>query len=156
MIDLVIQAIEKPLCDMISQLIIDGTTDYMNDMMRKSGYYWKYEKYPDVIKDDRFVDGMEVHKGYMIIKYAGYVYYQPDLTDEYITRDMLNPITYNYFNYHMGFQIRRAGFNNAFYIFHKYYDAYSKEGVVKVTEPPTVDFFNNAALFNVKGMFGDS
>lgn len=122
---------------MISDVLIQSSEELMNQMMQSSGYYWPYKEYNDTIKDDRFVSGLEMGSGYMVIRYSGYVYNTKNLTDEFINRDMLNDITYNKYNRQVQFTFSRAGFDNAYYIFHKYYDAYSGEAY-DVTEPPTL------------------
>lgn len=145
LIDLILGAIEGQISDMISDVLIQSSEELMNQMMQSSGYYWPYKEYNDTIKDDRFVSGLEMGSGYMVIRYSGYVYNTKNLTDEFINRDMLNDITYNKYNRQVQFTFSRAGFDNAYYIFHKYYDAYSGEAY-DVTEPPTLQFVNTGSL----------
>lgn len=56
----------------------------MNPMLDEDGYYFDYEKYPDIIKDDRFVNKMEVTNKFSVIYYSGYTYNKNHLDDEYM------------------------------------------------------------------------
>lgn len=98
LIDLILGAIEGQISDMISDVLIQSSEELMNQVMQSSGYYWPYKEYNDTIKDDRFVSGLEIGSGYMVIRYSGYVYNTQNLSDEFITRDKLNAITYNKYN----------------------------------------------------------
>lgn len=49
----------------------------------------------------------------------------------------------------MQFTFSRAGFDNAYYIFHKYYDAYSGEAY-SVLAPPTLEFVNTGSLTTLR------
>ena len=49
----------------------------------------------------------------------------------------------------MQFTFSKAGFDNAYYIFHKYYDAYSGDAY-KVLEPPTPKFVNTGSITTVR------
>ncbi|CAL6082066.1 Conserved_hypothetical protein [Hexamita inflata] len=149
LIDLVISAVESSLTDVISNVIIQSIIQIMNELMKSDGYFEPYQQYPNIIKDDRYTNGLVTHRGYMVVVFSGYVYSTANYSDEFITADKLIKRTDNLFNKQLTFEIAEAGFNNAFYIFHKYHDAYSKPGF-KLTKAPTVTFYNVQAVLDVQ------
>ncbi|CAL6066800.1 Conserved_hypothetical protein [Hexamita inflata] len=149
LIDLVINAVESSLTDVISNVIIQAVINIMNELMKSDGYFEPYQQYPDIIKDDRYTNGLVTHRGYMVVVFSGYVYSTTNYSDEYISSDKLIKRTDNLFNKELTFEIAEAGFNNAFYIFHKYHDAYSKPGSFIVKEAPTVKFYNVQAMLDL-------
>ncbi|CAL6048870.1 Conserved_hypothetical protein [Hexamita inflata] len=150
LIDLVINAVQDSICDIISNVLVNGMTGIMNSMLQSNGYYEEYAAYPDIIKDDRFAANTITKRGYMTVQYSGYIYKFDTLSDQYINRSLLNARTFNKYNKELSFVLSKAGFDNSFYIFHHYHDVYSKPGSFKVVEAPTIDFFNVQAVLNLK------
>ncbi|CAL6003272.1 Conserved_hypothetical protein [Hexamita inflata] len=150
LIDLVINAVQDSICDIISKVLVNGMTDLMNQMLQSNGYYEEYAKYPDIIKDDRFAGDVVNKRGFMVVQLAGYIYKFDNLSDQFINSTLLPKKTFNRFNEEIQFELTRAGFNNFLYIFHKYHNVFSKPDSFEVISTPTIEFYNVQAVMNLQ------
>jgi hypothetical protein len=92
-------------------------------MQGNTGHF-PYSKFRNVTKDERFTDGVIVGNGTCTTRQSGRIYSLNALNYTYMKTKMLDKITCGYFNSDMQFSIAAATFNNAFYVFHKYENAY--------------------------------
>ncbi|CAL6028439.1 BPI-like_protein [Hexamita inflata] len=154
MIDIVIGAVKDSLVATIQDFIKETLIYELNSIFIYYRPTMNYENYPDVVKDERQVTGWYVGKGFGAMMYSGYLYNQNNYSDEYVSVGMIEPMVMNRFNHDMQVYLHAAGFNNLYYIFHKYYDSYSTADF-KVLSAPYVEFYNQQALLTIDLLFNE-
>ncbi|CAL6081938.1 Conserved_hypothetical protein [Hexamita inflata] len=150
MINVIMGVLQDYLQKFLTYFLSNDVVDILNDMFYKYKSYDNYEQSVSIVKDERFVSPWTIKDGYFYLLFSGYTYHDSNKSDEFITADMLEPVTQNRFNVDSEIILADAGFNNLYYIFHKYENAFSKPGEFEVLEAPTVEFLNSVALFTLK------
>ncbi|CAL6044799.1 Conserved_hypothetical protein [Hexamita inflata] len=148
MINLVLGILQTELQKVISHFISKSLVDVLNAVFQEYTSFKHLESDYTIIKDERFVAPLMIEDGYAYLLFSGYTYHMDNTLDEYMTKDKLNPITYNRFNTPMQFIFSQAAFNNMYYIYHKYQNLYSHE-LFQVVDPPKLEIMNHAALLTL-------
>ncbi|CAL6005821.1 Conserved_hypothetical protein [Hexamita inflata] len=148
LIDLIIQNIQEQLVDSISQVLLQQSVALMNEVMNSDGYNESYVHFPELVKDERVTGPWDSGFGYFSINTAGYSYLKQNLSDEYVTPQMLSIPTKNKFNSEISFIIQEASFSNVFYLFHKYFDIYSTPDFT-ITSAPKLSLVNTGIVLDM-------
>ncbi|CAL6044781.1 Conserved_hypothetical protein [Hexamita inflata] len=149
MINLVLGVLQTELQKVISHFISTSLIDVLNTVFQQYTSFKHLESDYSIIKDERFVAPLMIEDGYAYFLFSGYTYHMDNTLDEYMTKDKLDPITYNRFNTPMQFIFSQAAFNNMYYIYHKYQNLYSHE-LFQVIDPPKLEIMNHAALLTLQ------
>ncbi|CAL6013254.1 Conserved_hypothetical protein [Hexamita inflata] len=147
LIDIMMDSLQAEIQDFMSNTLVAGFLGLVNSAFDDGRRQYKYRSNEKIMKDERYVDNVQVGKGYISLLFAGYTYLEQNLTDEYITKSTA-PITLNKYNADMQMAIKDEAFNNVFYIFHKYWDRYSSQDF-KTVNPPKLRFVNTGALITM-------
>ncbi|CAL6092906.1 Conserved_hypothetical protein [Hexamita inflata] len=150
MLDLIMGVLQQELQKLITQFLSKDMVDLLNDLLNKYSSYQNYKMDNQITKDERFVSPWVIDNGYVYALFSGYVYHVSNYSDEFITNDKLGEVIYNRFNVESEITIAEACFNNVYYIYHKYENAYSSPGQFEVIEAPIIEFDNAAALLKIK------
>ncbi|CAL6031074.1 BPI-like_protein [Hexamita inflata] len=132
------------------QLMTDIIFDYMILLSDNQKNYQEYSKYPNILKDDRFVSNMLVELNQLVFMKSGYTFSLDNLSDQFINSQMIStlPVTKN--NKQVEYTISKAALDNFLYIFHTYNDSYSNPSVFSVVEAPTMELSKNLVTLNLK------
>ncbi|CAL6040761.1 Conserved_hypothetical protein [Hexamita inflata] len=155
MINLLVGLLQQELQRFITYFMSNNVVDILNNLFDNYKSSKNYKRDTNIIKDERFVSPWMVKDGYLYLLFSGYMYHELNKSDEFISTDMIGEVTYNRFNVEMEITISQAAFNNVYYIFHKYEDAYSSQ-YFTVLKAPTIQFMNSAALLSVQIKVNDS
>ncbi|CAL5972408.1 Conserved_hypothetical protein [Hexamita inflata] len=149
MINLVLGVVSTEIQKLLSYYLSNDVVDVINSIMQAYTSHKNLETDSNIIKDERFISDLVIDDGYAYILFSGYTYSALNTSDEYITQNMLNPnLVINKFNAPMQMTISEAGFNNLFYIHHKYENSYSND-LFQLNQPPLIEFQNSAAILNL-------
>ncbi|CAL6074632.1 Conserved_hypothetical protein [Hexamita inflata] len=150
MINLVMGVLHEEMQRVISHFMTNNLVDVLNNLFANYISYRNNEMDYTILKDERFVSPWVIGDGYGYILFSGYAYSRVNTSDEFITRDMLKEIVQNKFNAPFQLTVSEAAFNNYYYIYHKYQNAFSQPDVFQLLEPPVIEFLNSAAILTVK------
>ncbi|CAL6113707.1 BPI-like_protein [Hexamita inflata] len=147
--DLVVE-LNKRLLDVIGSHITEVLMMYLEVIYNKQKNYQIYPKYPNILKDDRFVSNMLVELNQLVFMKSGYTFNLDNLSDQFINSQMINalPVTKN--NKQVEYTISKAALDNFLYIFHTYNDSYSNPSLFSVVEAPTMELSKNQVTLNLK------
>ncbi|CAL5995120.1 BPI-like_protein [Hexamita inflata] len=148
MINLVIDAVKDSLIEMIQVFAQEQLTFALNSIFIYAQPDEPFYFFPDVVKDERYVHKWQMGSGYSTFYFSGYSYATQNYSDEFMKPQMLSAVIPNKFNYDLQLTINYQGFNNVFYILHKYYDAYSNNEF-KATSMPSIRFYNTQAIVSI-------
>ncbi|CAL6005664.1 Conserved_hypothetical protein [Hexamita inflata] len=155
-INLVLSEIEDELMGTLTNVLLKGFIDLINNVFEDNRRVVEFHGYPDIIKDERYTSGVFTSSaGYVALRISGYVYNKNNLKDDFVTPQKLNPFTLNKFNNDFQIAIHEAAINNAFYTFHKYNNTYSGP-TYQVLEPPTIKFMNAAGVLSINVLANNS
>ncbi|CAL5972410.1 Conserved_hypothetical protein [Hexamita inflata] len=155
MINLVLGILQDELNKAISYFMSNNVVDVLNNIFQSYISFKHLKTDESIIKDERFVSSLQIENGYAYLSTSGYTYSAQNTSDEFISQEMLNPITVNRFNTAMEIIIAQAGFNNVYYIYHKYQNIYSNDEF-QLTKPPSIEFQNSVAILNIQMVVNES
>ncbi|CAL5981555.1 Conserved_hypothetical protein [Hexamita inflata] len=148
-INIVLSFVQDKMLPIVQQFIEITATKAINL------YFTQYEPithyindYYNVVKDERFVDGWVIGKGYGALIFSGYYYYSQNYSDEYIT-NKFEPVTLNKLNDEVQLIISLNSINNYYYIFHKYTNVFSGSNY-QVTSAPFITLVYTGVVLNLQ------
>ncbi|CAL6024238.1 Conserved_hypothetical protein [Hexamita inflata] len=144
LIDVILDSLQNQISDFLSSVLMNGFVGLINGAFEDGRRQKTLLTDQNIIKDERYVDRVQVGNGYISLMFSGYTYLGSNLTDEYL-KSGTSPITMNKFNAEMQMAVKDEAFNNVYYIFHKYYDHYSGQDF-KTINQPKLRFTNTGAL----------
>ncbi|CAL6073832.1 Conserved_hypothetical protein [Hexamita inflata] len=144
LLDVILDSLQNQITDFMSNTLMGGFVGLMNGAFEDGRRQSMLMNNQNIIKDERYVDRVQVGNGYISLMFSGYTYLGSNLKDEYI-KSGTSPITMNKFNAEMQMAVKDEAFNNVYYIFHKYYDSYSGKDF-KTINQPKLRFTNTGAL----------
>ncbi|CAL6040623.1 Conserved_hypothetical protein [Hexamita inflata] len=143
LIDVILDSLQNQISDFLASVLMNGFIGLINGAF-EDGRRQRLLSNGQFIKDERYVDKVQVGNGYISLMFSGYTYLKNNLTDEYLTQGT-NSITMNKFNAEMQMAVKDEAFNNVYYIFHKYQNSYSGNNF-KAIQQPKLRFTNTGAL----------
>ncbi|CAL6015389.1 Conserved_hypothetical protein [Hexamita inflata] len=141
--------VEDELAKSLSKVLLEAFVKLLNNVFEDGRRFLDYTNHYNIIKDERYTTGIQAKDGAISLLFTGYVYARGNLTDDYVTPQMLNKVTYNKFNNDMQISIHESAINNAFYTFHKYENVYSS-ATYQVSQAPKITFYNAAAILEMQ------
>ncbi|CAL6074648.1 Conserved_hypothetical protein [Hexamita inflata] len=155
-VNLIMGVLHEEMQKIISHFMTNNLVDVLNNLFANYISYKENELDPSIIKDERFVSPWVIEDGYGYLLFSGYAYSRVNTSDEFITRDMLKEIVQNKFNAPFQLTVSEAAFNNYYYIYHKYQNAFSQPDVFQLLEPPVIEFQNSVAILSLKVVVNSS
>ncbi|CAL6101052.1 Conserved_hypothetical protein [Hexamita inflata] len=148
-INFVLGFVQAQMLPIIQQYIEKTATNAINKLFKLYDPIAHYiQKYYDVVKDERFVDGWVIGKGYAALIFSGYFYNLQNYSDEFIT-NKFEPVTLNKLNDEVQLIISLDSINNYYYIFHKYTNVFSGSNY-QVTSAPFITLVYTGIVLNLK------
>ncbi|CAL5983282.1 Conserved_hypothetical protein [Hexamita inflata] len=144
LIDVILDSLQNQISGFLADTLMIGFVQIINNAFEDGRRQYNYTSTDVFLKDERYVDGVQIGNGFVSLLFSGYTYFGKNLTDEFLTKGT-SQITFNKFNTEMQMAVKDEAFNNVFYIFHKYKDAFSTIQF-KSIQHPTLRFTNTGAL----------
>ncbi|CAL6028727.1 Conserved_hypothetical protein [Hexamita inflata] len=144
LIDIILDSLQVEITEFMANTLVKGFIGLVNDAFDDGRRQYRYRSNDALMKDERYVDNVQVGNGYISLMFNGYTYFKDNITDEYISQST-GGITMNKFNADMQMAVKDEAFNNVYYIFHKYNNSYSSQDF-KTVNPPKLRFTNTGAL----------
>ncbi|CAL6110180.1 Conserved_hypothetical protein [Hexamita inflata] len=146
LIDIIMEAVQVQIAGFISSTMSAGFVKLANDVFEDGRREMNYAN-KKFIKDERYTDRVQIGSRFATLLFSGQTYLKENLTDEYITNGV-GGITLNKFNADIQMAVKDEAFNNIFFMFHKYENAFSGKDF-KCVKHPTLRFTNTAALVSI-------
>ncbi|CAL6028579.1 BPI-like_protein [Hexamita inflata] len=146
----IVTQVNEMVQDEISQIMQQIIYTYVLLISKTQQNFAYYPNYPEMLKDDRFTANLFDELNQLIVMKSGYTFNVQNISDQFINQQMLQPLPIYKNQKQIEYTVSRAALNNYLYSFHKYNDTYSNPLLFSVLEAPTVDFFYDNIIMNLK------
>ncbi|CAL6009455.1 BPI-like_protein [Hexamita inflata] len=146
----ILKQVNEILLDKISEIMDNSIYKYTLFISNTQQNFVYYPNFPEMLKDDRFTANLFDELNQLIVMKSGYTFNMQNISDQFINQKMLQPLPIYRNQKQIEYTVSRAALNNYLYSFHKYNDTYSNPLLFSVLEAPTVDFFYDNIIMNLK------